>query len=131
MGSPFYARIRGDVLAIVASIPEGRIATFAGIGAHLDVMPRHVAYILAMLTEIEKATLPWHRVVAADGQPGVPKAGADGTPQRALLEAEGATFDAKGRITDAVTRAVAVDSLAHGVPRQTRPATTPKAPRRR
>lgn len=131
MGPPFYARIRGDVLAITASIPAGRIATFADIGGHLDVMPRHVAYILAMLSDIEKATLPWHRVVSADGRPGVPRAGADGTRQRALLEAEGTTFDAKGRITDAATRAVAVDSLAHGVPRQTRPATAPKAPRRR
>lgn len=131
MGSPFYARIKADVLAIVASIPTGRIATFADIGGHLDVMPRHVAYILAMLSDIEKATLPWHRVVAADGRLGVPKAGADGAPQRALLEAEGAAFDGEGRITDAVTRAVAVDSLAHGVPRQTRPATAQKAPRRR
>lgn len=131
MGSPFYARIKGDVLAIVATIPAGRIASFADIGAHLDVMPRHVAYILSMLSEIEKATLPWHRVVAMDGRLGVPKAGADGTPQRALLAAEGAAFDTDGRITDAVARLVAVDSLPHGVPRQTRPATAPKAVRRR
>jgi len=127
MGSPFFARIRGDVLAIVAAIPPGRVATFAAIGAHLDVMPRHVAYILAMLSDIEKATIPWHRVVAADGRPGVPKAGADGAPQRALLAAEGAAFDPDGRITDFIARQEEVAALPHGVPRQTRPAAAPRA----
>ena len=130
MGSPFYARIKADVLAIVAAIPAGRIATFADIGAHLDVMPRHVAYILATLADIEKATLPWHRVVAADGRLGVPKSGADGAPQRALLAAEGAAFDAAGRITDAIARQVDVAALPHGVARQRRPADAPKARRR-
>jgi methylated-DNA-protein-cysteine methyltransferase-like protein len=130
MGSPFFARIKADVLRIVAAIPQGRVATYAAIGAHLDVMPRHVAYILATLSDIEKATLPWHRVVAADGTTGVAKHGADGTPQRALLAAEGATFDPEGRITDAVAREVTVAALPHGVPRQTRPSDAPKRRRR-
>ncbi|WP_270938139.1 MGMT family protein [Falsiroseomonas oryzae] len=130
MGSPFFARIKGDVLLIVAAVPPGRVVTFADVGAHLDVMPRHVAYILATLSEIEKATLPWHRTVGADGTLGVPKAGADGTPQRTLLAAEGAAFDPDGRITDFVARRVEVSALPHGVPQQTRPAEAPK-PRRR
>lgn len=136
MGSPFFARIKADVLAIVATVPQGRLVTFADIGAHLDVMPRHVAYILAQLTEIEKATLPWHRAVTAEGTLGVPKSGAGGENQRALLAAEGAAFDPEGRITDFAARRVAVALLPHGVPQQTRPADAPvppsrKAPRRR
>jgi methylated-DNA-protein-cysteine methyltransferase-like protein len=131
MGSPFFARIKGDVLAIVAAVPEGRVVSFADVGAHLDVMPRHVAYILSMLSDIEKATLPWHRAVAADGKLGVPKSGADGAPQRALLSAEGAAFDPDGRITDFVARRVDVAALPHGVPKQTRPAEAPVAKRRR
>ncbi len=129
--SPFFARIKADVLRIIASVPAGRVVNFADVGLHLDVMPRHVAYILAQLSDIEKATLPWHRAVAADGRLGVPKAGADGTPQRALLAAEGAAFDAAGRITDAVARAVAVADLPHGVPKQSRPPEAPAARRRR
>lgn len=131
MGSPFFARIKGDVLTIVAAVPERRVVSFADIGAQLDVMPRHVAYILAQLSEIEKATLPWHRVVAADGRLGVPKAGADGTSQRALLAAEGAAFDHDGRITDFVARRIEVAALPHGVPRQARATEAPPAPGRR
>jgi methylated-DNA-protein-cysteine methyltransferase-like protein len=131
MGSPFFARIKRDVLAIMDAVPPGRVVTFADIGAHLDVAPRHVAYILATLSDIEAATLPWHRAVAADGTLGVPKSGADGRPQRALLAAEGAAFDAAGRITDFVARQVAVAGLAHCVPQQARPAEAPQARRRR
>ena len=130
MPSAFFARIKADVLRIVAAVPEGRVVTFAAIGAHLDIMPRHVAYILATLPDSEKATLPWHRAVAADGRLGVAKTGADGSPQRALLAAEGAAFDPDGRITDFVAREVWVAALPHGVPRQTRPAEAPR-PRRR
>lgn len=131
MGSPFYARIKADVVKIVGAVPAGRVVSFADIGAHLDVMPRHVAYILAMLPDIEKATLPWHRAVGADGSLGVPKGGADGTPQRALLEAEGAAFDTEGCITDVAARRMEVAALPHGVPKRTRPADLPRPRRNR
>ncbi len=62
--SPFFARIKADVLTIVASIPEGEVLTFRDIGAHLDVMPRHIAYILKMLDAEERAAFPADRVVA-------------------------------------------------------------------
>jgi methylated-DNA-protein-cysteine methyltransferase-like protein len=125
-GSPFFARIKGDVLRILAAVPAGRVVTFADVGAHLDVAPRHVAYILSTLPDIEKATLPWHRAVAADERLGVPKSGAGGETQRALLAAEGAAFDPDGRITDFVGRQVEVAALPHGVPKQTRPADAPR-----
>jgi methylated-DNA-protein-cysteine methyltransferase-like protein len=130
MGSPFFARIKGDVLRIVAAIPPGRVMIFADLGGHLDVMPRHVAYILATLSDIEKATLPWHRVVAADGGLGTAKTGADGASQRALLEAEGHRFDGDARLEDFYKRMVLAADLPHGVAKQTRPADAP-APRRR
>jgi methylated-DNA-protein-cysteine methyltransferase-like protein len=56
--SPFFARIKADVLRIVASIPQGRVVGFADMGAHCDVAPRHVATTLAMLDPIAAATLP-------------------------------------------------------------------------
>jgi methylated-DNA-protein-cysteine methyltransferase-like protein len=129
MGSPFFARIKADVLKIVASVPEGRVVSFADLGAHLDVAPRHVAYILAVLPDAEKAALPWHRAVTAEGTPGTPRSGAEGESQRALLMAEGAAFDGEDRITDFIARQVAVADLPHGVARQTRPVDAPK-PRR-
>ncbi|MBY0339477.1 MAG: MGMT family protein, partial [Acetobacteraceae bacterium] len=89
--SPFFARIRRDVLAIVAAIPEGRLVTFAAIGAHLDVAPRHAAYILAMLDGPERDAVPWHRAVAADGV-------VDRPAQRERLAAEGFAFDPDGRV---------------------------------
>jgi methylated-DNA-protein-cysteine methyltransferase related protein len=128
--SPFFARIKGELLRIMSAVPEGRVVTFADIGAHLDVAPRHVAYILATLADIEAATVPWHRAVTAEGALGTPKSGPDGATQRALLAEEGAAFDPEGRITDFVARRAGVAALAHGVPRQGRPTDAP-APRRR
>jgi methylated-DNA-protein-cysteine methyltransferase related protein len=129
MGSPFFGRIKADVLKVMASVPAGRVVSFADVGTHLDIVPRHVAYILAMLSDIEKATLPWHRAVAAEGTLGTPKCGADGESQRQLLAAEGAAFDAEGRITDFAARQLAVADLPHGIAKQSRPANAPQ-PRR-
>jgi methylated-DNA-protein-cysteine methyltransferase related protein len=72
-GSPFYTRIKGDVLAIVSAIPKGKVCTFSSIGEHLDVVPRHVAYILSTLEPLETLQYPWHRVVGNDGNLGKPK----------------------------------------------------------
>jgi methylated-DNA-protein-cysteine methyltransferase-like protein len=124
-GSPFFARIKADVLRILGAVPEGHVVTFADVGAHLDVAPRHVAYIAATLTEMEKATLPWHRAVAADGSLGTPKRGAGGEAQAVLLAAEGITLDTAGRIAGFAARRIAVADVPHGVPPQTRP---PEAP---
>ena len=122
--SPFFARIQRDVLAIVASVPKGRLVTFADVGAHLDVMPRHVAYLMAMLDQPERDLIPWHRAVAADGR-------VEREAQRAALEAEGHAFDPDGRVSGFLSRVVAVAALPHGVAQQKRPADAPVAARRR
>lgn len=62
-----FWKIRNDVLGATASIPKGCVSTYASIGDHLEIMPRHVSYILATLKEAEKASIPWFRVVAKDG----------------------------------------------------------------
>lgn len=127
-GSAAYARIRHDVLAIAAAVPPGRLVTHAAIGAHLDVMPRHVAYILAMLTAEEKDRLPWHRVVGADGTIRKPRPGA--TSQAALLLADGVSLGPDGRVADLQHRLADVPTLPHGIARQTRPAAAPTGGRR-
>jgi hypothetical protein len=98
-GSAFFARIRRDVLAIARAVPPGQAVTHADIGGHLDVMPRHVAYILKMLPDPAAEGVDPGRIIASDA------------PHPAI---------------------VAVASLDHGVPMQTRPADAPTAaPRKR
>ena len=69
-GSPSYAHIKADVLAIVSALPRGKVTTFTAIGKALGVMPRHVATILAGLDATEHDAVPWHRVVADGGAVG-------------------------------------------------------------
>jgi uncharacterized protein YdeI (YjbR/CyaY-like superfamily)/alkylated DNA nucleotide flippase Atl1 len=65
--SAAFERIKREVLAIVRAIPRGRVCTYGAIGDALDVMPRHVAYLLATLEPGLRDDVPWHRVVKDDG----------------------------------------------------------------
>lgn len=119
--SPFFARIKVDVLNIVASIPSGKCSTYKSIGEHLDVVPRHVAYILAKLSDDEKARHPWHRVVGNDGVLGQPKVSESGVPQSVLLKGEGLLI-ADNRIdVNHHDWYLPAGELESGVPQQTRP----------
>ena len=63
-----FEKIRSDVLGAATSVPPGRVTSYALIGDHLEVMARHVSYILATLTEEEQERIPWHRVTGAGGK---------------------------------------------------------------
>jgi methylated-DNA-protein-cysteine methyltransferase related protein len=65
--SSAFIQIKADLLAIVTEVPVGNVTTYGAIGEHLNVMARHVAYILATLTDQEREKLPWHRVVGNQG----------------------------------------------------------------
>ena len=97
--SDLHARIH----AAVRRIPRGRVATYGQIArvAQIGAQPRLVGYALAALPD--GTTVPWHRVVNAQGRVS-PRAtpGWDGL-QRALLERETVRFDARGRIDLAAT----------------------------
>jgi methylated-DNA-protein-cysteine methyltransferase-like protein len=99
-GSTAFARIRAEVIRVVAAIPEGRFTTYGSIAGHLNVNPRHVAYFLARLGEEEAAILPWHRVVAAEARISRGMAEDLRAEQQARLEAEGMKIDPKGFIID-------------------------------
>ncbi len=130
--SPHFIRIKGDVMAIIAAVPSGAVVSFRDIGAHLDVEPRHVAYILSNLTDIEKTTVPWHRAVGENGALGAMKLHADGRPQAELLRDEGGIISAQV-LKNYELMAVKVDTLAHNVPQQKRPAnlSSPQASRKK
>lgn len=131
--SPFFARIREQVLQLTAAVPEGRVCTFQSVGEHLDVMPRHVAYILSQLEDNEKFAYPWYRVISGDGSLGSPKTNPDGTSQGDLLRAEGILVSGNRIATSFGLVFVPAGQLPSGLPKQTRPpdAPVPKAKRTR
>lgn len=123
--SLFFARIREQVLQLTASVPEGRICTHQSMGEYLDVMPRHVAYILSQLEENEKFVYPWHRVVSSDTSLGAPKTNPDGKSQAELLRAEGILVS-NNKIASGFERVfIAAEQLRSGLARQKRPADAP------
>jgi alkylated DNA nucleotide flippase Atl1 len=73
-------RRQAEVLARVRDIPEGFVRTYG------DVSPGAPRFAGAVLSECHDPTLPWHRIVRADGSL------ARGESQRRLLEAEGVPF---------------------------------------
>lgn len=92
--APAYRRI----YAVVRRIPRGRVATYgqvaalAGLAGHA----RQVGYALHALED--GSGVPWQRVINARGEIS-PRADPFYEPlQRALLEAEGVVFDARGRV---------------------------------
>ncbi len=114
--SPAFARIKADILAIVAAIPKGRVATAADLGRQIDVPARHVAYILTALDEDERAVTPWWRVVADGGAIGRHKRRED---QIAMLRRDGLTVSAAGIVADfAVRRVTAFEAPPSGVTRR-------------
>jgi methylated-DNA-protein-cysteine methyltransferase related protein len=103
-------------LAITSAIPSGRITTFLAIGEHLDVMPRHVAYILATLNEPLASVVPWHRVLPASGKLIASKHVA----QMNSLDAEGVHFSTSGEIADFSEKYIAAGTVKSGVPKRYR-----------
>jgi methylated-DNA-protein-cysteine methyltransferase related protein len=65
--STAFIQMKAGVLEVASKIPVGRITTYGAISEHMNVMARHVAYILTTLTFEEQEELPWHRVVANKG----------------------------------------------------------------
>lgn len=93
-------RNRSLVLAVVASIPEGRVTTYGTIGEHLRLTARQVAAVLATLTKEESERLPWFRVVAAGGVVSTMKLGAVGRKQVRRLRDEGIAINPRYRVED-------------------------------
>jgi methylated-DNA-protein-cysteine methyltransferase-like protein len=102
MPSRDAAGLHARICAVVRRIPRGRVATYGQVArvAGLGENARLVGYAMAALPD--DTTVPWQRVVNAQGRVSLRSvAGADAL-QRALLEREGVRFDARGRIDLAV-----------------------------
>ena len=87
------------IYAAVRRIPRGCVATYGQIAevAGFPKQPRLVGYALHALSS--STAVPWHRVVNARGMVSIRSDGAASLSQRLLLEKEGITFDARGRLS--------------------------------
>jgi len=99
--SKAFARIRAEVIRLVALIPRGKFTTYGSIAIHMNVVARHVATVMSHLTEEESATLPWHRVVSADARLSQNMDAALSKVQRRRLTKEGLKINRAGYIQDA------------------------------
>ena len=99
--STAFARIRAEVLRLVALIPSGKFTTYGSIAVHMNVVARHVATVLSRLTDEESKALPWHRVVSADARISPNMDAKLAAKQKRLLKAEGLKIDREGFIQDA------------------------------
>ncbi|MGB9080201.1 MAG: MGMT family protein [Desulfuromonadaceae bacterium] len=87
------------IYAVVGRIPEGSVATYGQVAglAGLPGRARLVGYALSALAG--RSTIPWHRVVNAQGRISLRSCGSDADmEQRLRLEHEGVSFDNGGRI---------------------------------
>jgi methylated-DNA-protein-cysteine methyltransferase-like protein len=102
----FHAR----VYALVRQVPAGRVTTYGDVAAALGSsrVARHVGFALAALREPD---VPWHRVVDARGAVSRRGDGDGEAEQRALLEAEGIVFGARGRVPLARFRFTAFEQV--------------------
>ena len=84
---------------VVRRIPHGRVTTYGAVAreAGLPGRARQVGYAMAALPDDHD--VPWHRVINVHGEVSTRAAGTTFERiQRALLESEGVTFDARGRV---------------------------------
>jgi methylated-DNA-protein-cysteine methyltransferase-like protein len=96
--SKAFARIRAEVIRLVGRIPPGKFTTYGSIAVHMNVMARHVAFVMSSLTEQEAAELPWHRVVSRDARLSPNMDAALSKKQRKRLRSEGLRINAAGYI---------------------------------
>ena len=84
----------------VRKVPRGRVTTYGAIArmAGLPRQARLVGYALSALHD--GASLPWHRIINAQGRLSLERAGrSSGLTQRIRLEHEGVKVDAGGKVS--------------------------------
>jgi methylated-DNA-protein-cysteine methyltransferase-like protein len=100
------AERRARILAVIDSIPRGRVATYGQIAREAG-LPRHARLVGRVLRELPpKSKIPWFRVVNSAARIS-PRPG--GERQRRLLEREGVCFTDSGRIDFARFRWVPIE----------------------
>ena len=60
-------RLKAELLDRVRRIPAGRVATHGPLAAELRAAPKLIPGVMLSLTDTERASVPWWRVVADGG----------------------------------------------------------------
>ncbi len=85
------------IYATVRRVPEGKVATYGQIAVLAD-LPGHARQVGYALNALNDDTVPWHRIINAQGRVSQrSEPGWDGY-QRSRLEAEGIVFSDRGVI---------------------------------
>jgi methylated-DNA-protein-cysteine methyltransferase-like protein len=92
VNSPGY---RGRVFEIVRRIPSGRVMTYGQIAELLG--EGYTARTVGFVMHSADDTLPWQRVINAQGACSTGRVILPPDLQQRMLEAEGVLFDARGR----------------------------------
>jgi methylated-DNA-protein-cysteine methyltransferase-like protein len=93
MVSEIYVRF----YEVIRQIPEGCVVTYGQI-AILAGFPGRARQVGYALNALQDDTIPWHRVINAQGMISRRADPVFETIQRQLLEAEGIRFDENGRV---------------------------------
>ncbi len=96
MSKSAYERI----WSVVRRIPRGRVATYGQV-ARMAGLARHarmVGYALHALADETSRSVPWQRVVNAQGRISARSFAGSEIDQRRLLEREGVDFDPRDRV---------------------------------
>ena len=88
------------VYLVVKLIPHGKVASYGQIAALLGHprAARTVGWALNALSGTQADEVPWQRVINSAGRISISRADLSADIQRALLEAEGVDFDARGYV---------------------------------
>lgn len=89
-----------SVYLAVCDVPAGRVTTYGDVAAAIGSprAARQVGYALAALTQPRVETVPWHRVINAQGRISLRGDALRGPLQRAKLLSEGVAFDTRDKI---------------------------------
>ncbi|MBK6765561.1 MAG: MGMT family protein [bacterium] len=88
------------IYAVVKKIPRGRVASYGQVArvAGLERHARMVGYALHALSEGDVETVPWQRVINAQGYISIRSNPMAAKIQRKILEHEGVEFNEKDKV---------------------------------
>jgi methylated-DNA-protein-cysteine methyltransferase-like protein len=86
------------VYILVSHIPPGKVLSYSRVAWLLDVPNAARAVGWALHSLPDNSTVPWQRVINAQGKISIRGRGNAAIEQRRLLESEGVQFDDAGRV---------------------------------
>ena len=90
--------INHRIWQVVVAIPEGKVATYGGVAQKAGIARAARRVGMALRGLPSNTSIPWHRVVNAQGRISLPAGSVAHDTQRERLEAEGIGFGLNGRI---------------------------------